>query len=363
MPAPADGRAQRRGYLDWLRGVAVLIMIEAHVLDSWTGGVARDTRAFQVATLIGGLGAPLFLFLAGLAVPLAGSARSLRAGRNGAATSLVRRGLQIFGLALLFRLQAWILGWSSPRDLLKVDILNIMGPSIAAAGVLWGASSRPRARALAFGAAAVLIALATPLVLSAPLDRIPDPLEAYLRPAGNLANFTFFPWSAFLFAGAVAGVVLDRAPRTHEARVNTWLFCAGVCTSLTALASSWLPTPYPSSSFWTSSPAYFFIRAGILTTLIGVAFAWESRPGGLSSASPLRQLGRTSLFIYWIHVEMVYGLISRPLHKALTLPEALTAFVLFAVFMLLCSLAKDRAMPAFRRRFSGDVGLTRGVSG
>ncbi len=25
---------QRRGYLDWLRGIAVLIMIEAHVVDT-----------------------------------------------------------------------------------------------------------------------------------------------------------------------------------------------------------------------------------------------------------------------------------------------------------------------------------------
>ena len=34
------------------------------------------------------------------------------------------------------------------------------------------------------------------------------------------------------------------------------------------------------------------------------------------------QLGRTSLFIYWIHVELVYGLISLPLHRALSLPAA-----------------------------------------
>ena len=26
----------RRGYIDWLRGISVLIMIEAHTLDAWT---------------------------------------------------------------------------------------------------------------------------------------------------------------------------------------------------------------------------------------------------------------------------------------------------------------------------------------
>ncbi len=35
--------------------------------------------------------------------------------------------------------------------------------------------------------------------------------------------------------------------------------------------------------------------------------------------SPLQQLGRTSLFIYWIHIELIYGLMVRPLHKSLTL--------------------------------------------
>ena len=61
----------------------------------------------------------------------------------------MRRGLWIFGLAFLFRVQAWVLGWAPPRTLLKVDILNIMGPSIAAAAALWGAFRSTRARVVA----------------------------------------------------------------------------------------------------------------------------------------------------------------------------------------------------------------------
>ena len=38
----SDGR-RRRGYLDWMRGLAVLVMIEAHVLDSWTRLDARHS--------------------------------------------------------------------------------------------------------------------------------------------------------------------------------------------------------------------------------------------------------------------------------------------------------------------------------
>ena len=83
---------------------------------------------------------------------------------------------------------------------------------------------------------------------------------------------------------------------------------------------------------------------------IGVAYLWQSRPGGLQKWSPLRQMGRSSLFIYWIHVEMVYGLISLPLHNALTLPQSLLLFVMFSGFMLGCSIAKDRVVTWWHER-------------
>jgi fucose 4-O-acetylase-like acetyltransferase len=78
-----------------------------------------------------------------------------------------------------------------------------------------------------------------------------------------------------------------------------------------------------------------------MTLALALAFAWEARPGGLAKWSPVQQLGRTSLFIYWIHVEMVYGLISLPLHHRLTIGQAWAACGLFCIFMLGCSLLKD----------------------
>jgi uncharacterized membrane protein len=338
MPA-----GSRRGYLDWLRGVAVLIMIEAHLLDSWTGGPDRETRVFALAMILGGMGAPLFLFLAGVSDPLSAASKLRRTGNVRAASAgVVRRGFEVFGLAFLFRMQAWVLGWSSPRALLKVDILNIMGPSIAAAGGLWGLARSTRGRVAVFVAATVGLVFFTPIIRNAQIGSLPDPIEAYIRPIPYLTNFVFFPWAAFVFAGAIAGVLLEQSPPGGESRLLVRLTAAGLAVAVLSYGLSYAPTPYPSSNFWTTSPAYFFIRAGILTAAIGVAHAWHSRPGGAFKWSPLSQLGRTSLFIYWIHVEMVYGLISLPLHKALTLRQALVAYALFSGFMLACSLAKDR---------------------
>src|SRR3954465_3076657 len=98
----------RRGYLDWMRGLAVLIMMEAHLLDSWTRAGDRQSWPFAWAMILGGFGAPLFLFLAGISVALAGGSGLRRTGdRTATARRIVRRGLWIFGLAFLFRLQAW----------------------------------------------------------------------------------------------------------------------------------------------------------------------------------------------------------------------------------------------------------------
>ena len=61
----------RRTYIDWLRGVAVLFMIEWHAIDAWTANDERVGWFFGTLAFVGGWAAPLFLFLAGIALPLA----------------------------------------------------------------------------------------------------------------------------------------------------------------------------------------------------------------------------------------------------------------------------------------------------
>jgi len=347
--------AFRRGYLDWLRGLAVLIMIEAHLIDSWTRSPDRESQAFQWSMTVGGLGAPLFLFLAGVSVAMSAASKARRSADERAASNTVaRRGLEIFALAFLFRLQACLLSWGAWWTLLKVDILNIMGPSIMAAAALWGAVRTSGARLVAFAMATVAVALLTPVIRALPIEALPDPIEAYIRPVQPLSNFVFLPWMAFVFAGAFAGVLIDttRTPPT-ESRLNLRFAIAGTVLALAALAASRLPSPYANSYFWTTSPAFFFLRVGILVALIGVAYAWYRRPGGEAKWSPLQQLGRTSLFIYWIHVEMVYGLMTRPIHKTFSLPAAWFAVFAFTLFMLVCSLLKERIASRLTRATSG----------
>ncbi|HKY20536.1 MAG TPA: heparan-alpha-glucosaminide N-acetyltransferase domain-containing protein [Vicinamibacterales bacterium] len=341
-------RAVRYAYLDRVRGLAVLIMVEAHVLDSWTHVADRAHPGFGYAMMLGGLGAPLFLFLAGVSVVLSADSKIRKTGDFGAAWRAVqKRGWQVFGLAFLFRLQSYVLsGGFSAASLLKVDILNIMGPAIAMAAIAGGMVKSAQARAVLFVVCAVVISMVTPIVRATTLlDWLPDPVEWYFRPSAGRTNFTLFPWAGFVFAGAVVGMVINRARAADKVfRVQLGLAVISVLLAVFAYKASFLPSIYARSEFWTSSPTFFFVRVGLLTLLLPLAFLWDRAPwrAKISRWSPLETLGRASLFVYWIHVEMVYGFFSRPVRRSLSFPEALGAYALFTVFLLALVMLRDR---------------------
>jgi uncharacterized membrane protein len=341
----APSATRRRVHLDWLRGIAVLLMIEAHLFDSWIGHPDRATRPFGYAMIVGGMGTALFLFLAGVAVGLSAGSKLRRTGSRRFATAAVaRRGLEIFGLAFLFRFQAWVLGGSTnPRDLLRVDILNIMGPAIAATALLWTAMKSVRGRSTLFAVAALVVVLTAPYIRGFPFSGVPDPIRAYIVPVQGLSNFVFIPWIGLVFAGACLGVLTDAASTPpSERRLAASLALVGTVLSVGAYAAASLPPLDARSSFWTTSVSYFLMRVGVMTAATAIAYWWTTRAAGREAWSPMVHLGRSSLFIYWVHVELVYGIVSRPLQHNLTLGRAAIAYVLFVALMLGCATLKER---------------------
>ena len=64
----------RKLWLDWQRGLAVLYMVEWHTWDSWRADAAAQGRIHDTLVTFGGLAAPSFLFMAGLSQLLADAA-------------------------------------------------------------------------------------------------------------------------------------------------------------------------------------------------------------------------------------------------------------------------------------------------
>ncbi len=365
ISAPAQSSAQRLAYIDWMRGLACLLMFQTHCYDSWVRPESRKTAFMMWSQLGGTLPAPLFIFLAGVSFALVTDRmRAKGAGRNEIARTTILRGAEIFGMGLLFRVQEFALGypWSPWTDLLRVDVLNILGLSMALMGVLcWfagaaaardaSAISRVRVRNLVASlVVAAFIALATPLLWTTHRPRwLPWFLETYVNGVHIFKEprpwlFPLFPWCAFAFAGLTAGFLLfsDYAKK-KETVVLAALGAAGLVACALSFWFDALPVHlYAVYDFWHTSPNFFLIRCGILLIILFLTYAWCRWGLARKGFSPVIQLGNTSLLVYWVHIEFVYGRFSiLPKRKC---SIALASAGLLAIFlaMLVLSLLKTR---------------------
>jgi uncharacterized membrane protein len=333
---------RRLGYVDWARGLAVYVMIQSHTYSSWLSPEAKETRFWHRVEHIGGYGAPLFLFLAGMGLALKAE-RKLAGGRPAPAVVRegVRRGLEVFALGLLFRLWMYASGrWTAPRELLRVDVLNCIGLSLiltVAVVVPW--TTRPRRMWAAAGLCAA-IALLTPLAWDGAWPGwVPRPLLAYVSGREWGSIFPIFPYAGFTAAGAAVALLIERAQkRGREPMAIAGLAAAGAgLVPLALFIDRVSPALYPVYDFWWTSPSYFLIKLGVLLVVLGAAYLWNALPGW----SPLRQMGRASLLVYWVHIEIVYGgNVFRWAHGRLSVAEASVGLALLVLAMLLLSLAR-----------------------
>jgi uncharacterized membrane protein len=353
VPAPGS----RLIYIDWMRGFACLLMFQTHCYDSWLGAEARKSTFFMWSQLGGTLPAPLFLFLAGISFALVTN-RLLQKGASPVqiARTTIRRGAEIFGLGILFRLQEFLmaLGWAPWSDLFRVDVLNIIGVSVMLMGLLcWLvlSISQPRGRiSLPMSAMGVglVIALLTPLLWTSGRPRwLPWPLESYINGVHNLDQpqpwlFPIFPWTAFAFVGLATGFLLMSAYlRRRESASFVMIGAAGV--PLIYLARWFDHRPwqlYPVYDFWHTSPNFFLIRVGLLLAVLCGAYLWCRWGRARWRFSPLVQLGQTSLLVYWVHIEFVYGRFSILPKRNVNIRTASLGLALIFLAMLLLSIAR-----------------------
>src|SRR3954452_19081335 len=113
-----------------MRGLAVLLMIQCHTFNSFTRPELRDGGPYVLSQFIGGMAAPLFLFMAGMTMAFQMESRARRDPNPLSRwIAALRRGAYVLGIAYLFRMSNCVASLPHPdwRELTKVDILNCMG--------------------------------------------------------------------------------------------------------------------------------------------------------------------------------------------------------------------------------------------
>ncbi|ATB41810.1 acyltransferase [Cystobacter fuscus] len=279
--------------LDAARGLAVVAMVLGHTLDALLAPEMRAHPWVQQYWTLRGITAPLFLLVAGFAVVAAlGSSRE-RAGQT--LGRRLRRALLLLFLGYFVHWPGWAtvhwLGWGEElrERLFAFDALQCIGVSLGVGAVVLALARGTWTRAIALAVLAVGIPLASTWAWGA---AEPGPIE--LRQAVGMpgSRFPLFPWAGFFFAGALTAH-LSRALRPGWPQgLALGALGAGLLGLTSRLTADWSPT-----SAWLVA---FRVGEGLL-----VLGAISLLPQLLTR--PLAPLGRASLWLYVLHLPVVYG--------------------------------------------------------
>lgn len=380
LPTPVANmrtKTSRLAWIDWMRGLACILMFQTHCYDAWLGGRARDTEFLKGSQLLGTLPAPLFLFLAGISFALI---VSKLIAKNVSPAQITRtmalRGGEIFAFGLLFRLQEYLIawGWAPWSDLFRVDILNTIGLSMVLMALMCGFVLQvggTERRIVAFpvisiAVVAVIALLTPPLYTNWRPTWLPWPLESYIDGCHNLGSpqpwlFPIFPWAAFAFAGLAAGFILFSDPwRQQPTKLMAILGGIGAAAILVAYGFDHSPIRlYATYDYWHTSPNFLMMRVGLLLVITLLSYGWCLWGWATKGFSPLIQLGQTSLLVYWVHIEFVYGRFSLLPKHAESISEATRGLIEITVYMLILSLLRTRIhwkKIEWRRLLGGRIG-------
>jgi len=315
--AGKPGAAQRYGFVDLLRGFALVVMVETHVINAYLPVPSRNTSLFFWLSFVNGLVAPSFLFASGFSVLLQARRKWEDWIRLGPAFWKQVRRLGFILLAAYylhlphFGLSRYITAQDQSfwKRALQVDVLQCIVVSLLAIDAIILLTRKPAIffwSALSIGVAGMLV---TPLAWSQDFTgRMPLVLALYMNPHG-VSLFPIFPWASFVLAGACAShLFLNSAARGADARYMRNTFAAG----LALIAVPLFARSMPAFSFWNvgfyrTSPLYVMIRLGCVLILCATLYAMERRLGWMPRA--IRLAGQESLLVYTLHLLLIFSIL------------------------------------------------------
>jgi len=290
--------------IDWLRGLAVLFMIQTHALGLLRPEL-REGRAFAALQWIDGLVAPSFILAAGFSLALTQVRAATGPQAAEARRRRVRRTLRRLGEVLAVGVLVnwmWFPIFREPRWIVRMDILPCIGVALSIAlPILFALASRPAAMRWT---ALLLAALAFGL---APLaETLGPPWDRFLNQRAD-AVFPLLPWSGYVYLGAAIG-----SAAAEKGAKGTALWLLGLAGAGAALwiATPWLASAYPPHQFWVTNPANS-ARRWTQICLLALGLLALERMAQASSRRPafvrfVEVFGTSSLAGYFFHEALLF---------------------------------------------------------
>jgi uncharacterized membrane protein len=337
---------KRALFIDLLRGLVLLIMIEVHVFNSILILSIKESGWFTYLNFINGLVAPSFLYVSGLVFVL-----SLQK-----SVDELRKFGKVFWKKIGRIVLILIAGYSlhlphfslkkilnNPtqqvlNDLFMVDVLQCI-----AVGLLYLLLARmifknEKQFYLFVGVSLLIVLIVSPIAWKTNLNNyLPLPIASYLnRMNGSL--FPILPWFNFIFAGALTSKYYITAREKNEERIfNKHLLIVGAILFLGSLLLLSYVLPLNIKGI-IPNPFFFLERLGIV--LILLAGCWYYLQISTKHVGFILDVSRESLLVYWLHLQLIYrnifggeSLVSMFGNK-LTLIEAIIVTIILAVLMI-----------------------------
>lgn len=301
MGSQGPGRVRS---FDWLRGLAVLVMVQTHALAL----LAKELRQgpfFQKLQWVDGLVAPSFILAAGFSLALVQVRGAAAGARRKRARKSLRRILEVVFVAAFM---TWIFFpiFQEPKWLLRIDILSCIGLSLLLALPLFaGLAHRPKLLAGVNLAIAVGILFATP-----PAEALTGPLAHFLtnkplQGPNTGSVFPLFPWTAHVFLGGSLGAMAAHLSTRRFALYTAALIGIGYGVWLVGAK---VMAADPSRPWW-MTPNHaerWMVVCALALALLGIehllAGAWQK-------SFPVRFVevfGTSSLAAYFTHESLLY---------------------------------------------------------
>lgn len=342
-------KKKRALFIDLLRGLVLLVMIEVHVFNSMLVPTIKEWTWYSYLNFINGLVAPSFLFVSGLVFVL-----SLQAGVDSPRKfgsvfwRKIGRILLIFlagySLHMPYHSLKQILAHPTTKvlnELFTVDVLQCI-----AAGLLFLLFARmifknDKQYYLFIFISLIIVLALSPITWKTNLAAyLPLPLASYFnRMNGSL--FPVLPWFNFIFAGALTSKFYATARDKNKENVfSRWLMVLGAIFFAGSLYLLNFVAP-PNIKAIIPNPLFFLERLGMVFILL--ALCWYFLEVTTKHVGFILDVSRESLIVYWLHLQLIYSNIlgSENLYSIfgnkLTLLEAIFMTIVLAVLMILAA--------------------------
>ena len=281
--------------MDWLRGLAVLFMIQCHAMVLMTPEL-RTTHAFRVLLSMDGLVAPSFILAAGFSLGLI-LVRAAVAGKlRDRVKKTSRRVAEVFAVAALYT----VLGWHTLAIWTRMEILTCIAISLVICLALAAAlAPRPLVLSIVAPALGYLVFALSPFA-----EQVEGSFSHFVNPKNG--SFPLFPWLGYALIGLALGAETSRAGVKGLLRACVVLLSVGVVLDF---FRPQIVAAYPPHNAAGTSPAEAGHRVAWVMGVTLALMAVERWVKAAEKLPPLRLLGffgTNSLGGYFFHEVFIY---------------------------------------------------------